>query len=765
MSVTKTDGSPTYEPGGSTTYTIVVTNNGPSFVTGATVTDIFPAAITSATWTAAYAGAGSTGPASGTGNIDTLVNLAAHGTATFTVIAAIDPNAAGDLVNTDSAVNPAGTTDPNSSNNSATDTDTAAPVADLSVTKTDGNIGYQPGTTTTYTIVVTNNGPSGVTGASVTDLLTANIASATWTAVYSAGSSGPVSGSGSINASVNLRASGTATFTLVANISPTATGNLTNTASAAVPAGATDPIPGNNSATDTDIPVNSLTGLVYQDPNNNGVKDPGEPGIPNTIVTLTGTDFLGNPVSVSAQTDSNGQYTFNNVLPSNSVGYTITESQPANYLNGKVTPPANNFSGTIGPGSSVGTTVQWSDSYSRIVIGSGSQLIGSNYNFGEGILSNVVPPGQTLREETALLFCNGTPTQISINVPNPMDLIQVSVSVTPGTGTLTMANTTGLTFTSGANGNSAMTFRGTANAVNSGLSHLTYMPAPYFSGQTTLTVTSQDLVDSTGTPTGLPVTSTVSITVTPINHAPTVLAPATQGTNMNSPIVFSTANGNAITLGDPDVDPAVQLEKLTLQAVKGTATLATIAGLTVTGNGTGTVTATGTINALNAAVNGLLFTPTANTYGAAYLVVTLNDMANTVGPAMQSSKTVNISVSQTNQAPLVLGPTSVTRTGGSVQFAGANQITVSDADGGTSIEQVTLSVASGTLTLGSTSGLTFVSGNGTSSITIQGQLAALKNALNGLLYTGNATTLTVSVNDLYSGTGGPRSASTSIAIL
>ena len=49
-------------------------------------------------------------------------------------------------------------------------------------------------------------------------------------------------------------------------------------------------------------------------------------------------------------------------------------------------------------------------------------------------------------------------------------------------------------------------------------------------------------------------------------------------------------------------------------------------------------------NALNAAVNGLLFTPKPSFAGTAYLVVTLNDLANTVGPAMQTGKTVTISV-------------------------------------------------------------------------------------------------------------------------
>ncbi len=133
------------------------------------------------------------------------------------------------------------------------------------------------------------------------------------------------------------------------------------------------------------ITVNSstLTGFVYQDVNDNGVKDAGEPGISSATVTLTGTDFLGNPVDIVTTTNSSGQYTFANLLPSNLTGYIITETQPAGYLVGQETPPSSNFSGTIGTGSSVGSTVQYSDVYSGIVIGRESMLTGSNYNFGE----------------------------------------------------------------------------------------------------------------------------------------------------------------------------------------------------------------------------------------------------------------------------------------------------------------------------------------------------------------------------------------------
>ena len=522
------------------------------------------------------------------------------------------------------------------------------------------------------------------------------------------------------------------------------------------------------------ITVNSstLTGFVYQDLNGNGVFQPlspnNEPALPNVTVTLTGKDFLGNTVNLVTTTNSTGQYTFSNLLPSDpTTAYKITETQPASFLNGKETPPSANFSGTIGTSSSVGTLVQFSDVYSSIRIGRESRLTGSNYNFGELTLTNTVPPPQTFPGDTVHFFCRSTPTEISINNPNPADLMEVTLSVTPGTATLRLANTGGLTFTAGGNNTAMMTFRGTANAINLALSNLAFTPALYFSGPTTLTIISQDL-DSIGNPVpGVVATNTVPITITPVNHLPTIQAPATQATNENVPVVFSSANGNSIQLGDPDVNPAVQVERLILTTTRGTATLSTTAGLTsVSGNGTASVIVTGTINALNAGVNGLTFTPTNNTFGNASLVVTLNDLANTVGPAMQAGKTIAISVAQVNQPPVVLGPASVTRSGGTVVFSGATLISVADSDAGTSIEQVTLNVTTGTLTLGSTIGLTSVTGNGTMSITIRGSLTYLNNALRGLRYTGSATTLSVILDDLgNTGLGGPLSDTLDISIL
>ena len=64
--------------------------------------------------------------------------------------------------------------DPDGSNDAATDVDTVTASADLSITKTDGVTTVKPGSSTTFTITVTNNGPSDVpAGVVVTDQIPA----------------------------------------------------------------------------------------------------------------------------------------------------------------------------------------------------------------------------------------------------------------------------------------------------------------------------------------------------------------------------------------------------------------------------------------------------------------------------------------------------------------------------------------------------------------------------------------------------------------
>ena len=113
-------------------------------------------------------------------------------------------------------------------------------------------------------------------------------------------------------------------------------------------------------------PPSSLAGFVYVDADDDGVRDSGEQGIAGVTVTLSGTDDFGRPVSRSTTTAANGAYSFTGLF---SGTYTISEVQPAQYLDGRDT------QGTPG----TGTTQQ--DRFSNIVLAAG--VDGTNNNFGE----------------------------------------------------------------------------------------------------------------------------------------------------------------------------------------------------------------------------------------------------------------------------------------------------------------------------------------------------------------------------------------------
>ena len=274
LAITKTDGSATYTVGSSTTYTITVSNSGPASVIGATVTDNFPAQITSATWNCAGSAVGATCTASGSGNINDSVNLPAGSSITYTVTANISGTASGNLVNTATVNVPAGYTDINGGNNTSTDAD--SPAVDLQITKTDGVATYTPGGTLTYTIVVTNSSTFTVNGATVTDSFPAQISSANWTCAGAGVATCTASGLNNINdTAVNLPAGLSVTYTVTANVSANAVGTLTNTASVTTPAGFTDTDLSNNSAKDPDTCTTTEPGIG---PPDGGSINPGVAG-------------------------------------------------------------------------------------------------------------------------------------------------------------------------------------------------------------------------------------------------------------------------------------------------------------------------------------------------------------------------------------------------------------------------------------------------------------------------------------------------------
>jgi uncharacterized repeat protein (TIGR01451 family) len=123
LQVTKDDGITEIAPGGTTTYTVKVKNNGPNNVAGATFTDTAPSGTTINAWSCTATSGSSCNVASGTGDINIGLSLLDKGEATFTIDATVDANASGSITNVANITTPPSVSDPNNTNNTAQDTD------------------------------------------------------------------------------------------------------------------------------------------------------------------------------------------------------------------------------------------------------------------------------------------------------------------------------------------------------------------------------------------------------------------------------------------------------------------------------------------------------------------------------------------------------------------------------------------------------------------------------------------------------------------
>ena len=277
LAVTKTDGSATYTPGGTATYTVVVTNGGPSNAANLTVTDNLPAGATlSANAICAATGAANcgtvTGATGGTSFGTTAATLAAGaGNAlTFTVPVSFAASLATDpLINTVTASDPSAPGPV-----SASDSDTRAAVADVGVVKT-GPATLIAGSAITYTLTLTNAGPSAANGATFNDNVPAIIGGVAAVCGGAAGGAtcGAVSVVGNIVSGVVplLPVGGSVVITITGNVSGTAAGSFTNIGTISPPIGTSDPTPSNSSSavtttvgatTASQIPVNAPWALA-----------------------------------------------------------------------------------------------------------------------------------------------------------------------------------------------------------------------------------------------------------------------------------------------------------------------------------------------------------------------------------------------------------------------------------------------------------------------------------------------------------------------
>lgn len=322
-------GPATVTAGTDVSYTVTVTNSGPSTAASVSWTDTLASPLTFVSLIQTSGPTFGCQVASGTITC-TLATLSAGATATFSLVLRVPPSApAGSSVSNTAIVSTA-TSDPESNNDQSTSGATVAASADVGVVKT-GPASVVAGTNVTYTITVTNAGPSDAATVSLTDTVPpgTTFVSANQTSGPSFNCVTPASGgTGTITCTIaTLPAGASATFSIVLEVALGFAGPVANTAN--VGSTTTDPQAGNSSSTAT-------TGVV-------------PPSADLRVVKTGSVETAGSPVVIT--------YTIvvTSAGPDAATNVVVTDVLPATATFQSATPTQGSCAGTTTVTCSLGT--------------------------------------------------------------------------------------------------------------------------------------------------------------------------------------------------------------------------------------------------------------------------------------------------------------------------------------------------------------------------------------------------------------------------
>ncbi len=461
------------------TYTISVTNFGPSSASSVTVTDALPVGVS-------FVSASGNGATNGGNVIWSLGTLAAAQTTNLTLI--VTAPASGSLTNFARTGSP--TPDPVPTNNVTPPViTTVTPLADLVIAKT-GPVSVSAASTFSYTISVTNFGPSSANSVTVTDTLPVGI-------TFSNASAGGANLGGNVIWNLGTMTASQATNLTLTVIAPNNGTTMTNVANVSSPTGDTNVL--NNTSPPV---VTSVTPVA------------------DVSVLKTG------PAGIIFGTNYNYQITVSNGGPSTATSLIVTDSLPVGLVFVTSTPLTT---------TNASNQVIWNlgnlsaNTASNLQLTVISTLRGSLTNFASGgspvpdptPTNNVTPPVVTVVTNFPPL-ANPDSASMTENTTNTLSPLVNDIVRTPG-GSLTIISitpTNGTTSISGTN--------------------VIFVPTLNFVGIATIGYTITDNVGGTNS-------SVITVTVTNI---PPIANPDSYSMAQNTTNTFSpTANDTLRTLG------------------------------------------------------------------------------------------------------------------------------------------------------------------------------------------------------------------------
>ena len=224
---------------------------------------------------------------------------------------------------------------------------------------------------------------------------------------------------------------------------------------------------------------------------------------------------------------------------------------------------------------------------------------------------------------------------------------------------------------------------------------------------------------------GPEVNGTIHVDISPVNDAPiNVLPTDPQVAQEDQPFVIQGLQVKDVDAGSGDM-------KVTLSVEHGTLNIPAGSGVTVVGNGTGSLVLSGPLDAINALLNGgVTYQGNPDYHGSDNLTMVTNDNGNTgSGGPLSDTDVLPIEVQPVNDAPINVLPSDPQVAQEDQPFViHGLQVSDVDADGGSLT--VTLSVLHGTLELAAGSGVTVV-GSGTGSLVLTGSQDAINALLSG----------------------------------